>query len=432
MSAKPLPATAPITNLQAYLCPSSTGLPASAGSIPAALQALLGNPQTGAQQFFAQKNFAANLVSSLNSGAIDWIEDTDDNGNTMYFCEAQDNEGNSLYLEAMSQPGPSTTDLPQYTAPDGQTYDVVGSISLPLSWNDNTLWVVNVPVGFTSGTGALILQYYAWDSFMKPILNGVLQGIKSLCSSAPETDSDSDLSEAEEDAEEDAELTDDEIAEGAATLSMTAGALCFAGAALLIAIPFILSAIEHPTGHNVSIYNLTPYTLTWQQPYIDDCQMTLFPQVGDDSQTADYVISAPSTSTPPGGQPVTVYHEGDFAFQSTSDIKGISWAMQFTFTDSNGNPVGSTAAVMYDLPLNVANSLAGAWGSTMTSAALQSWAQQNYGQVSNTQLVFTDPVSGIQMTLTYNALSGKQPLPGNPDAEGYVYQSAIVFQYPTS
>ncbi len=414
------------TNFQAMLLPSATGLPTPAGTIPAALQALLQNAN-GGQQFFAQQYFAAGLVNDVNSGVIDWIADTDDNGNSMYFSAIQDGNGNTMYLELTSSAPPaSNSDLPQYTAPDGSTYDVIGSFHATLSWNDDTMWDVNVPVGVASGLGALLLEYYAWNSFMKPMLEGLLSGIKSLCSSAVDCVTGADVAAASTAAESSAEVAGESIGEGA-TISMAAGAFCFAGAALLIAVPFILSALEHPTGHNVKVYNLTPYTLTWQDPYVDDCQMTQYPVASDGSNTANYIISAPSTISPPNGQPVTTYHEGDFAFQNTSDLKGISWAMQFTFTDAQNNPQGF-AAVMFDLPLMTANSLSGEWPSAgMSIEDLEAWAEQNYGQSSDTQFVVSGQNS-LVMTLTYNALSGKQPLPSDPNDEGYVYSSAIVFQ----
>jgi len=428
--------TAVPTTLQAYLMPGTTGLPAPAGSIPAALQALLSNSADGAQQFFAQQNFAANLVNDLNSGNIPWNTDTDVNGNPMYFAATTDDQGNAMYLtlEMSAAPPPGTTSFPQYTAPDGQQYDVTGSFTASMSWNNNSMWAVNVPFGFVSGTGALILEYYAWDSFMKPMLQGLLAGFKKLCASAVDCVDAAMVGEAGQAGESAAAVNDAAVGTDA-TISMTAGAFCFAGAALLIALPFVLSAIEHPTGHNVKIYNLTPFDLNWQSPpYVDDCAMTEYPASSDGTNTPQTTIPAPTTLSPPGGQPVTTYSEGDFAFQSTSSIRGISWAMQITFTDpNNGNAqVGQTAAMMFDLPLNVANSLAAAWGAAMTADALQSWAEQNYGQISQPQIISIDETSGLQMTLTYNALSGEQPLPGNPDEEGYVYQSAIVFQYQVS
>ncbi|MFS8146396.1 hypothetical protein [Rhizobium sp. BR 249] len=411
-----------VQNFQATLLPSATGLPTSTGTIPTALQPLL-QTGNGAQQFFAQQNFAANLITDVNSGVLNWIADTDDNGNPMYFTAIQDGNGNSMYLEVTTSQAPASQ---PYTAPDGQSYDVIGSFHATLSWNDDTMWDVNVPLGITSGLGALLLEYYAWSSFIKPVLEGVLSGIKSLCSAASDCVSAGDVAAASTAAESSSEVAGESIGEGA-TISMTAGACCFAGAALLIALPFILSAIEHPTGQSVKVYNLTPYTLTWQAPYTDDCSMTQFPVLSDGSNNPDYTIAAPSVITPPGGQSVTTYHEGDFAFQSTSNLKGISWAMQFAFTDDQNNTQG-TAAVMFDLPLLKANSLAGEWTSGELSAnELQEWAETNYGILSETQFVTSD-TNGLVMTLTYNALSGQQPLPSDPDEEGYVYASAIVFQ----
>lgn len=414
------------TDFQAYLMPSTTGLPTPTGTIPAALLALLQNAD-GTEQFFAQQYFVANLINDVNSGAIDWIADTDDNGNSMYFAAVQDNSGNTMYLTlTSSQPPPSNSDLPQYTAPDGNTYDVIGSFHATLSWNNNTVWAVTVPVGVISGTGSMILTYYAWDSFMKPMLQGLLSGIKTLCSYAPGCSSAADVSAASGAAEDGAEVADASIGEGA-TISMTAGVFCFGGAALLIALPFILSAVEHPTGHDVKVYNLTPYTLTWQQPYTDDCTMTQFPVASDGSNDPDYVISGPTVIAPPGGQSITTYHEGDFAFQNTNNLKGISWAMQFALTDAQNNQQAAFA-VMFDLPLLSANSLAGEGISTlMSSDDLQAWAKDNYGALSQKKLV-VDGTNDLVMTLTYNAVSGKQPLPGDSDEEGYVYSSVIVFQ----
>src|SRR5262245_40063102 len=98
--------TTPPTTLEAYLMPGTTGLPTAPHTIPEALPSLLSNASTGAQQFFAQQTFVANLVNDLNIGNIDWIPDTDDNGNPMYFAAATDNQQNAMYLELTMSPPP--------------------------------------------------------------------------------------------------------------------------------------------------------------------------------------------------------------------------------------------------------------------------------------------------------------------------------------
>jgi hypothetical protein len=426
------------TNLQFALSPTPIqGLPTTGGTVPALLQQAL-QGASGTAAFFSAQNQLAGLITWINEqGDSAWIESTDANGNPVFFAE-QTGAGTASQSVIVSSAFANVIDPTSMAADDdtgqtgftwqGQDYQVVGSINLTTSWNNNTQRVVTIPVGVLTAIGASGLAGYAWAGLVKPLLQGVVAGIKSCFSAAPEVATAADAAEAAGDAADAAGV--DAAAVGEASVSMAVGAAAFAGMIVLAAVPFIIGALEHPTSQALKVYNLTPYTLTWSLPYIDDGTMNVCPGTGGTDNTTNPNIPGLMSMSPGNGiTPVEVYSEGDFAFQNTNNLKGFSYVMTFTLTDETQQPaqILGTAAVMFDLPWGKDNSLYAEFG---TPGHVENWAQKHYDQIQQTFYQVTSTLTNgdaIQLAVTYDYLDGQHASPSNPSQQGYIYNSLAVF-----
>jgi hypothetical protein len=137
-----------------------------------------------------------------------------------------------------------------------------------------------------------------------------------------------------------------------------------------------------------------------------------------------------------GASTVPVYREADFSLTSGSYYNGIQYVMTFTLTDpANNNAVVGTGSVMFDMPFAGDNSLytAVTAGTTAPSEAdCEILYNQYSGQYKQTlfqsQGVLTDGTK-LQLTATYDLLSGTQPVPTDPSAGNeYLYNSLIALQ----
>ncbi|HWN67487.1 MAG TPA: hypothetical protein VNM90_07590 [Haliangium sp.] len=420
------------TSLPFALGPSTQGIPLSGGAQQMVQQAMQGGGATAA--FFQNQYTVGNFVSWLNSqGESAWIQSTDDQGNPVFFAEQTSQTGNIVLLLQTTQ-ATSTTQGARAAADDdgppqfqwnGQSYNVVGSVTGTLTFNSVPLWWIEVPLGLSTIVPVSALSSIVWANLVKPLLTGFWNGVQSLFSDAPEITSGAEAATAADDAGT-AAVVDGAAVDGA-EVSMLAGGLAFAGIAVLVAIPFILMALGHPSYQNLKVYNLTNYDIDWSLDYLAHGAMNASPisPDGGNQVTANPLIPAISTIQPaPGIAPVTVAHEADFSFINTSEFAGIGYIMALTVTDT-ATGAATVVGALFDVPWAGENSL---WGGSYTPGSGASVYDQNAGQNKVTQLVypFTGPDGvGATLTLTYDFLSGQHPAPNGQNT--FVYNSLAVF-----
>ncbi|GHO85757.1 hypothetical protein [Dictyobacter formicarum] len=314
----------------------------------------------------------------------------------------------------------SGKDQPSQFNWNGKNYNVVGSITGTLSYDQQPLWYVDVPVGVIELVPMSALAKIAWPAFVKPLLQGFWRGVKSCFSGAPKA---ADLADIAGDAEESGEAAavDSEAVAEDATVSMGAGAAAFSCMLVLAAIPFIIEILSHPSYHTFKVYNLTDYDVNWTPPTIDEGAMNAAPVKSRDSSDFNTVIPAQSWFSPDPDiiPPVLVVHEADFSFASASEFHGLEYAMKFTLTNpKNKDAVVATSAVVFEVPLNTPNQLNVTFSppSDLSDLFDQPRYQKTQMQVQN---------SGVTLTITFDYLTGQHPTPSGQNA--YTYNSLVVF-----
>lgn len=412
----------------------------------------------GTNAFFQNQILAYNFYVFANSGGagnVIWSTDTDGNpvffvaqqggqamkdasrvtikrpaapGMQVVFENAPGDTSNTMYLvgqPALDNDVVSGQSQPSQFEWQGQSYNIVGTLTMTLSFNETPLWYVEVPLGVASSIPISALAGLAWKGLLLPVLQGFWSGVKSLLAGAARILNGGDVEEVADAAGEEATVTD-AAAEGTEdTVSMLAGSVAFGAAAVLVAIPFIVSALSHPSYHTLKIYNLTEYDITWTMAHQDEGAMNLAPSSGSAGQF-DFVIPAVSMLAPPGVTPVTAAHEADFGFVATSGFKGIGYALSFSLTNPTTNAQVGTAAVLFDIPWSGSNSLFAVVNTSIGDPA--SWYKENAGIHQQTQ--FIAGASPFNVTATYDFLSGEHPAPNGQNT--FTYNSVLVFSTPSS
>ena len=223
---------------------------------------------------------------------------------------------------------------------------------------------------------------------------------------------------------------------GGVVLGLSTGGLALVGLAVIAGITlFVEYFLLHNTSHVVKVYNLTPYDISWSIPYQPEGAISMSPAIAAGSSSVNYIIPA-NHSLQVGNGSVTVYREADFSLVSSSSTHGIQYVMAFTVMDpNNSDAIIGTASVVFDMPLVGDNSL---YTTVTADAAAPSpaYCESLYGQFSGTYKQVNYQCSGklangaqLQVTATYDLLSGTQPPPNNPGGtKEYLYNSIIVLQ----
>lgn len=406
----------------------------------------------GTQAYYQDQVVLDNFVLWLAAqGDAAWIADTDDNGNPCYYAvqvggannemvapskpvtsyrELMElDEQNSIYLILQTTPDTAAingTQPPTGFTWDGTTYQMGGTITGTFSYNQQPSWYIQVPVGIADTVGLGILSRVAWKTFISPLLNSFWTGIKKALSSGSEATDLEAVEEASADAVDAAATTGADVGEGVA-VDVVAGATVFCGMAVLVAIPFVLDAMAHPSAHTLTVYNLTSYDLTWTIGYQNEGAMNAAPVVSQGSTTINPVIPAQGNSAPPGLEPVTTSYSGIFGFASTSGYEGLGYVMSYTLTDPETKDVVATAAGMWDVPFSGQNSLYATFDPGTDFQAIYD-DNQNVNEV--TQMAVTSSSPAIDFSVTFDYLSGKHPTPSGQEA--FTYNSVAVFSMPSS
>lgn len=400
------------------LGPGTQGLPWTQSGQAFLQTALQGGPATG--QFFAAVNALSALVSALNAESASWSPSTDGSGNPTWSCSTPAAGGTI----AVTLAGTPQTDVIDGTSTpatfqwNGQAYNIVGTFTGTATFNDSSFWTIQVPIGLSSAVAVTALGGYAWSGLVAPLLGGFLNGVKSCFAQAGDIESAEAASAASEEAADEAAV---EVEVEGAEVSLEAGAAAFVAIVIIVAVQYLVAKLDHVTYHNLQVYNLTPWAITWQPPFIDDdeAQMISMPVTGDGSGSYDFLIPGLSTVTPPGGAPVPVASEAGFAFASTSGFAGFAYVLPFQ--------IGEVAAAeaLFDLPWGAHNSLYGTFSIEDPQVLFEQWD----GVYKQTQFATQLEVTGgvLSMTLTYDFISGEQTAPNGQ--AGYFYNSLLVFDY---
>lgn len=442
------------TTLPTCLGPGAPGTPLYQPQLSAITNAAASG--AGTQTYYQDQVVLDNFTVWLaGQGSEAWIADTDDNGNPCYFAvqvggtnnemvapskpvtsyrELMElDEQNSIYVVLQTNPDANviagTQPAPGFTW-NGQSYNMVGTITGTFSYNQQPTWYVEVPVGLADTVGIGILAKLGWSSFVSPLITSFWTGIKKALSSGSEATDLEGVEAATGDAVDAAATEGAEVGENVA-VDVISGATAFCGIAILVAIPIILDIIAHPSYHTLTVYNLTPYDLRWTIGYQNEGVMNAAPVMGSGSTTLNPLIPAESNGAPPGLKPVDIAYEGSFSFASTSQYEGLGYVMAYTLTDPKTNEVVATAAAMWDIPFSGQNSLYAAFN---PGTDYQSIYDNNQNVNEVTQMAVSQAATGsaseIDLSVTFDYLSGKHATPSGQ--ESFTYNSVAVFSVPSS
>lgn len=385
----------------------------------------------GTAVFFSAQYAVGMLVSALNSGSVVWSQASDANGYPTWTASLPIFESAltiTITTTVDSDVISGSTEPPSFTW-EGNSYNVVGTFSGNVTYGDTSVWTIQVPVGLYSAIAVTALGSYAWSGLVSPLLNGFWQGVKSCFAQADSVVTAEEAAAASEEAAEEAAVEDTAV-EGA-EVSLETGGAAFIAIVVIAAVQYLLAKLDHITYHNLRVYNLTAYQITWQPPtiYNDEATMISMPVLGDGSGSYDLVIPPLSSEVPPGGQSVEVASEASFAFASTSGFAGFAYVLPLALADASSGAVLGQAAALFDLPWGAHNSLYGSFEDLDPQSLFDNWD----GALKLTQYSTSSTLpdgNTVTMTMTYDYISGEQTAPDGQSA--YLYNSLLVFEIASS
>lgn len=393
------------TRLPFALGPGAQGLP-----LTAAAQSQLQTAREGGEGTAAYARLQYRLhdfTRWLNANvATAWEEGADTAGSPTFTAG---HDGMQIQLAVLQAPPAA----PGFTW-NGRTYQIAGTLTGTVTYRNQPLWVVTVPLGLDEAVPIAVLSSFAWSGLVAPLLRGFWTGVKACFGGGAEAGSlDAAAAVAAEAAGEAA--VDAAVIEGA-TVSLAVGAAAFAGLVVLIAIPIGLAFLVHPSAHNLLVYNLTAYDLAWELAYLFEGDLNLCPP-------GEKRLPAQSRLTPPGLAPVTVAHQANLRFVSGSDWHGLGYLLSYTFTDpATGKAVGQGAA-LFDVPWSGDNSLYAALGDDTYD---ERFYKKHHNSEKKTRMAARATVGGstVELTVTFDYLKGKHRTDGS---KSYTYSSLAVF-----
>lgn len=439
------------TNIPAVLAQAQQGIP-----MTRMMSDLLGKAARGGEDtagFFRSQSLVRNFTLWLNQlGEQAWIYDTDAAGNPVYFAvqmgspeeAAADPRPVASHAELRAlRSTPRAAGAPDYfflelathpdaaalsgAAPatgfdwDGQHYNVFGLITATFSFNQQPTWYVEAPVGVLELVPLAVLAKVAWANLVKPVLTSYWEAVVACTREAPETVGLEGLG-----------LLADRTAAGAAvegavvaedtTLSLVVGGLALAGVIVLVAIPFVLSAIAHPVFQTLNVYNLTPYDLHWQAAYSFEGVMSAGPVAHGQLNP---LIPAMSVAYPPGLEPVKHANSAQLQWTSASDFNGLGYSLALVLSKPGDPTQVASGGAVFNVPWAAANLL----GTSLTAGeGIRDYGKSFYeaNQHGKEQWVASTQVEGktLQLTATFDYLHGQHPSPSGQMM--YTYNSLLV------
>ncbi|VWC74859.1 hypothetical protein BLA50215_00835 [Burkholderia lata] len=205
--------------------------------------------------------------------------------------------------------------------------------------------LAEIPPGLTAGQ-ALI------DALFKPIVDKLTQFVQTCLDNWAELELGEDLDAAgdaiadgasdaaEVVGEEAAEIAVDEVA-AEAFIDLAAAAPPLAVLGALVAIPFIVGALEKKFILHFEVDNFTDYDLEWKIEYMDEGTMTSQPQ-SDTVPKLGYATDVWGDQTT-----VQVAYQANYSSMNTSGFSGIGLLLHLT---PKGAPAGSDVAAVISIP----------------------------------------------------------------------------------
>lgn len=306
---------------------------------------------------------------------------------------------------------------------NGSSYSVVGAVTGTFTYKGTPNWTMVCGIG-VSGVASAMLLKTEMNALLLPLIRKAKVLIvrcfkRAMSAVGVQADEVAASAGAAEDMEG-ADVGVDEVAGTAIDIGASIGA--GVGLVLVAAIPFIIRKLSHPSYHNLKLYNLTSYDLTWSLSQMSGALNT-GPSAGDASNpnALSYVVPAMSNDSPdPDITPVVVAHEADFGFVSTTGDGGIGYVLNFELRDpENQNQVVQRGQALFSVPWKGENSLYVAFS---TDDAQTFW-QANNGKVALT--TYSAQSGNVKASVTLDYLDGAHGTPVNGKAQ-YVYNSLLV------
>lgn len=335
-------------------------------------------------------------------GPAAWTQGTDSLGNPTFVTQPyQDYQLSAL-------PNTDSTVVngnqnPQQFQFDGESYNIVGTVTTTLAYKNDPVWSLAAPVGLIE---TVPLANLAWSSLLAPIGSAFVKGIQACVSSAPTVGSTAEASTAAETAAE-AAVVDGEVV-GDSIVDVATGGVALVGLVVLLAIPFLLRRPKPTIYHNVNVYNLTPYPFQFQVLPQNGTQLTLAP-----AEVAPYSLGGITWESPPGGAPVQVAHEASVALTNSGEavciviFEGLDMVLGAQFNITRGSQKLSVI---------------GALGPNITLKFPQ--VEATYGSAAT--VANTAWSSNFTITATYGDADGHSPAPVSGASNAYVANSTVV------
>jgi len=403
-----------------------SGVPMTADNKSALVAALQGG--TATSTFFQNQNVGQNFTNYVGTaGQSAWIASTDETtGNPVYFA-AQQSGANSqaMVVQANIDQNAISSNTPSGSfSYNGQNYNILGSLEMTISYNTTPQWYFQAPLAVAEAYPFMKLTGIAWSSLLKPLLQRAANGVSSLFGNRNVPENGGDIANAGDDAAGDIAGDGIQAGEGI-TIDIAAGLGALGGMAVLVGLPVLLEALAHSTTHNLQVYNLTPYNITWSIAAQPHGTNNLAPTSSASATTPDYVIAGAHSYAPPGITPVPCAVNAAFGFVSQSGYTGIAYVMTFVLTDPTTKQQIDSFAVMFDIPFTGDNSVSVMSG---TPSDAGDWYDDQAGKNTVTSASATGNTT--TMAATYDYLDGQHPGPGGQNQ--YIYNSLLVFDMKTA
>lgn len=427
----------------------------------ALLQSILAGAQGGpaTATYFDQVNKMGQVYAKLGQGGNNaWEQGSDKDGNPVHYVEELDASGNAYYIKVALEGVQTDSNgniVPNGTkvVVNGVTYSGVGYVSQTCGYKNFEFAKISRTVGIGSAVSVaakIILPYII--TALKACRTAIGNAISKLFAGKPPTtpeDIQAEKTDAETTGESDileeggGEVTLEAAGTGGAEAAAgIAAGTVFIGVAVALAIVFIaLSFIVHNSYHQLRVWNMTKYTISWHS-YIDvnlslpEGQFTSAPFVvnSDGSQTPINISGANCTSGIPGVKgPPQMYYQ-DFSVASSSEIKGIGYALYLKLADPETGEDRAGLAVYYDIPLGGTNSTNLTF--EIHPGELEQWYKASQGDNQNTSARaegLGPDGKQIYATSSYDYLTGEHGVPGQTGGssnEAYYYQSLLCIVDP--
>lgn len=322
---------------------------------------------------------------------------------------------------------------------NGVTYNVAGFITTKFSYSITPGWTATVPLMVLTSLAALPFTKVAFKEFVKPCLQALWQGYVQqwgVMSTAITGEAATTISENAADAA----TATEEIGEGAEAVTVgvtAAGAAAFGLILVLAAIPIVVAKVLHSSFHQFAIINCTNYDLVWTTPYIYNGTMNIAPAVSNSDQSVNYLIPGFRNLAPPPPPHVAaipMYGSGGFSFVTDNTTAGLGECLSFqlfdiipTATDASayeGATPLTNGVFGFSIPFSGDNYLNCEFSdSAVNTTTYFQQMQSSSSKKKQTSYTVQNTTLGIEMTVTFDYLSGEHP---NMQGENQYYYTSVV------